>query len=213
MTDLLKKHGAAILCGGRSHRMGFDKAAALLNRRGEPLLFSLAVELAARFADVTLVTNDLDKFSKMPEELFAFERVLDLHPGAGPAGAIHTALAARPGRSLFIMACDMPDIDWGLAEKLAELMEAEGADVAVPRHGALREPLFGFYGPAALSVFGRGLAAGLRKVWLFYDELKIAYLDLNEDEAVSSVLRNINTPEDIFRAGLPFPPVPYVRTD
>ena len=204
MTGELKSHGAAILCGGQSRRMGFDKALALRNRDGRPLLAFLAGELAGRFGEVILVTNDLDKLSGRAE-LKAYRRAADLHPGAGPAGAIHTALAACPGRALFVMACDLPVIDWPVIDRMRALMDERGADVVVPRHGELREPLYAFYGPGSEPVFRAGLAGGLRKIWAFYPGLKTVYLDLNERDLASGFLDNLNTPADLRRAGLPLP--------
>ncbi len=200
----LKKYGAVILCGGQSRRMGFDKSTALLNRQGVPLLAALAAELAARFGEVALVTNDPAKFSQIPE-LSHFKFLTDLHPGAGPAGAIHTALKGLPGQALFVMACDMPVVNWPLITGLCELLESRGADIAVPRHGDLREPLYGFYGPSAEPAFAAGLAGGLRKVWLFYDDLRACYLDLKDEEIEAGVFKNLNTPADILEEGLPLP--------
>lgn len=205
MTDKLKQYAAAILCGGQSLRMGFDKATALLNRQGEGLLASLAAELSVRFAEVALVTNDLAKISRTPE-LTPYKHLIDLHPGAGPAGGIHTALKGMPSyKAVFIMACDMPVIDWSVIAALRELLESQKADIVVPRHKQLREPLYGFYGPRAEGVFQEGIYKGLRKVWLFYDDLKTSYLDLNDEDVKSGVFKNINTPDDIVREGLPIP--------
>lgn len=204
MADELKKYSAAILCGGQSKRMGFDKSIALLNPSGRLLLAALAEELASRFAQVALISNDRAKLAAIPE-LAPFKQLVDLHPGTGPAGAIHTALAALPGQSIFIMACDMPGINWPLIQRLAGRMEAHGADICVPRHNELREPLYGFYGPRAEPIFSQGLAQGHRKVWLFYDDLKTCYLDLQDDDPAAAVFKNLNTPADIVKEGLPLP--------
>lgn len=204
MTDELKNYGAAILCGGQSRRMGFDKALALRNRDGRPLLAALAGELAGRFGEVLLITNDQAKLAAQAE-LKPYRQVADLHPGAGPAGAVHTALTACPGRALFIMACDMPAVDWPVIGQMLTLMEKRGADVVVPRHGELLEPLYAFYGPGAEPVFRDGLARGLRQIWAFYPGLKTVALDLDERALASGFLDNLNTPADLKRAGLPLP--------
>lgn len=197
MASDLKKYGAAILCGGQSRRMGCDKSIALVNPQGSPLLAAQARELATRFGEVALVTNDLAKLARIPE-LSAFKQLPDLHPGAGPAGAIHTALRAMDGQALFIMACDMPIIAWPLIQNLAALMESRGAAISVPRRNETPEPLYGFYSPLAEPFFRHGLAQNFRKVQLFYDEVKTCYLDVDED-AGSKIFTNLNTPSDILR--------------
>jgi len=204
MTGRLHNYGAAVLCGGQSRRMGFDKALALRGRDGRPLLAALAGELAGRFREVLLVTNDRAKLAES-RELAQYRQAEDLHPGAGPAGAIHTALAACPGRALFIMACDMPVLNWSVVDQMRALMEERGAEVVVPRHGDFLEPLYAFYGPGAEPVFRRGLARGLRKIWAFYPGLKTVPLDLDEPAVASGFLDNLNTPADLRRAGLPSP--------
>lgn len=204
MGDKLKEYGAAILCGGQSRRMGFDKSLALLDKRGRPLLAALAGELAGRFREVLLVTNDRAKLAGSAE-LKKYRPVEDLYPGAGPAGAIHTALKALPGRAFFIMACDMPVIDWTVIDKMRALMEETGADVVAPRHDDFREPLYAFYGPGTEPVFLAGLKEGLRKIWSFYPRLKTVYLDLDERDLASGFISNLNTPADLKRAGLPPP--------
>ncbi|UQZ87715.1 hypothetical protein C4J81_00165 [Deltaproteobacteria bacterium Smac51] len=204
MTDELRKYGAAILCGGKSLRMGFDKSITLVSRTGRPLLPAQAEELARHFGEVALITNNTAKLSQVPE-LSGFRQLTDLHPGAGPAGGIHTALKGMPHKPLFIMACDMPVIDWRVIDRMRTMLEAQGADIVAPRHGDLREPLYAFYGPSVEPVFEAGLAEGLRKVRLFYDSLKTCYLELEDEDLKSGVFINLNTPADVRKEGLPLP--------
>ena len=184
--------------------MGFDKSLGLMDKDGRPLLEALARELAGRFGEVALVTNSASKLSAN-EELSRYRLVEDLHPGSGPAGAIHTALNEFTGRALFIMACDMPVIDWPVIDKMRELLEEREADVAAPRHGEFQEPLYAFYGPGAEPAFREGLGRGLRKVRMFYSGLKVVYLDVAEDGPAPGFVSNLNTPADLRRAGLPTP--------
>jgi molybdopterin-guanine dinucleotide biosynthesis protein A len=152
MADDFRKCGAAVLCGGRSRRMGADKALYLVNQNGQSLLSALAGELAERFGEVILITDNRRKFAPFADELRPFALMEDLRPGVGPVGAILTALTHLPRRPVFVLACDMPVIDWAVAEKLKELMETTaGAQAALPRLGGRPEPLHAFYGPNAAS--------------------------------------------------------------
>ncbi|MDR2946542.1 MAG: NTP transferase domain-containing protein, partial [Candidatus Adiutrix sp.] len=74
LTGGLENVSAAILCGGQSRRMGFDKALGLRNREGRPLLAALAGELAAHFGEVLLVTNDAAKLAAI-NDLRAYRAV------------------------------------------------------------------------------------------------------------------------------------------
>jgi molybdopterin-guanine dinucleotide biosynthesis protein A len=193
--------GAAVFCGGRSRRMGADKALYLVNRAGQRLLSVLAGELAGRFGEVVLVTDDRRKLAPLAE-LRSFTQVEDLRPGAGPVGAILTALTSLPERPVFVMACDMPVIDWKTVERLKELMDAAGALAALPRHGGRLEPLYAFYGPGAAQVMALGLDEGRSAVRENLDRMKTVFLDCpGEAGAVPGLFSNLNTVDEARRAG------------
>ena len=207
MAEDFKNCGAAVLCGGRSRRLGADKALGLVNRSGERLLAVLAGELTGRFGEVVLVTDDRRKLAPLAE-LRPFALAEDLRPGTGPVGAILTALAHLPGRPVFVLACDMPVIDWEVAERLKELFEAAGAQAALPRPGGRLEPLHAFYGPQAVPVLSRALDEGLLAVRESLDRMKTVYWDGPGQEGSFA---NLNTIEDVRRAGFDLRPVPARR--
>ncbi|GHV56488.1 hypothetical protein FACS189460_1350 [Deltaproteobacteria bacterium] len=197
----LEQCGAAIFCGGRSRRMGADKALFLVDGAGRGLLAALAGELAGRFGRVFLVTDDRRKLAAAAE-LRRFPQVEDLRPGSGPVGALLTALSHCPDRPVFVLACDMPAIDWALVGRLKELLDSTGAAAALPRHGERPEPLCAFYGPGAAPVFARGLAEGRLAVRENFPDLKPAFLDLPERiEASGAAFINLNAVAEARRAG------------
>ena|GEM_PF-226765 len=200
MTGCFEKCGAAVFCGGRSRRMGADKALYLVDGAGRGLLSALAGELAERFGEVLLVTDDRRKLASLAE-LRPFSLAEDLRPGAGPVGAILTALAHMPGRPVFVLACDMPVIDWEVLERLKDLMEAAGAQAALPRLGGRPEPLHAFYAPGAAPVFARGLDEGRSAVRQSLDQMKTVYWDCQSASRPLGLFANLNTLADARRAG------------
>ncbi|MDR2725438.1 MAG: molybdenum cofactor guanylyltransferase [Candidatus Adiutrix sp.] len=191
------------MCGGRSRRMGADKALYLVNGAGQRLLSVLAGELAGRFGEVALVADDRRKLAPFTD-LRPFTQVEDLRPGAGPVGAILTALAFWPERPVFVLACDMPVIDWKTVERLKELMDDAGALAALPRHGGRLEPLYAFYGPGAAPVLARGLDEGRSAVRENLDRMKTVFCECpapGEAGAVPGLFSNLNTAEEAHRAG------------
>ncbi len=180
--------------------MGFDKALLLGRPDGRLLLSALAEELAARFGEVVLVTNERAKLAQVAE--FANCRLVeDLQALTGPVGAIHTALAALPGRPVFIMGCDMPVLDWAVIEKMRELLDDGRVEAVVPRHGSLLEPLYAFYGPEAEPVFRDAPAAGRLAVRDNFPLLKTVYLDLDRENLAADLFTNINSISDAYREG------------
>jgi len=94
------KFEAVILCGGKSRRMGRDKAQ--LPWRGRTFLTHLLEELSEyeellSSADHTFVSD------AVPHCVVA-----DIHPGCGPMGGIHAALCFCQSDALLALSCDLP---------------------------------------------------------------------------------------------------------
>lgn len=199
MTKTLTNFSAAILCGGRSRRMGFDKSLLRLSN-GQLLVAALAEELERAFGQVSLITNSVQKFEGL-KELKPFELIEDLHPGAGPAGAIRAALLALKGKFLFVMAGDMIVIDWNLIKKMAHLAIEQKADMVAPRCGQFYEPLYAFYGPAACEPLRLTLCRGGGAPMEISNSINFKSLDLEESDLRDGGFVNLNTPEQLKAAG------------
>ncbi len=184
---------AWVLAGGRSLRMGLDKARAKSD--GRAMALRVADEAAAVCGTVSLVGDPL-----LYAEL-GLPVIADRFPGQGPLAGMEAALAATKCGANLIVACDMPAVRPGLLEELFEAAEDGSADCAVPMHGDGRlEPLCAVYQrrchPAILSA----LEAGVRKVTdalrLFAQHsLAIRYLRVSDPAAFA----NLNTPDDWHR--------------
>jgi molybdenum cofactor guanylyltransferase len=114
-----------VLVGGRSSRMGRDKA--LLVWGGQPLAAIVARKVREAAGEATLVG---------PPEVYGglgYRVIADLEAGRGPLGGIVTALADSGAEWNLIVACDLPGIETVLLETLLE--EAAQRDVSwlVPR--------------------------------------------------------------------------------
>ncbi len=105
---------AAVLCGGRSTRMGSDKA--LLPGPDGPWAAGVAAAIrAAGIDDVSFVGGDATALAVHGPV------IEDDDPGAGPLAAVATFARRRPGRSILVCACDLPALD---APSLRPLLEA-----------------------------------------------------------------------------------------
>jgi len=177
---------AWILVGGRSSRMGVDKAHALSAGR------ALALRVAERAASVCnsiSVVGDPALYSDL-----GLPVIRDTRPGEGPLAAIEAVLAATSANANLILACDMPALG---ANILEELFEA-GGDIAVPRHetGEM-EPLCAVYRRSVLPAICDALDSGIRGVTealrLFAPpRVEVRYVRVADPAAFA----NLNTPED-----------------
>jgi molybdopterin-guanine dinucleotide biosynthesis protein A len=114
--------------------MGFDKAfLRLADGR------SLLAVLADRFGEAALITDDPAKFDSM-EEVRGYRKIKDLHPLAGPVGALRTAIASMDRPKIFVMACDITRLDPSILDALAKRMWERDADITFPRLGKALSP-------------------------------------------------------------------------
>ncbi len=91
-----------VLVGGRSSRMGQDKAFLMWNSR--PLVADVAEKAASVAGNVVLI-GERARYRNL-----GLECLPDLRPGMGPLGGIETALKSGRGEFNLILACDMPGL-------------------------------------------------------------------------------------------------------
>lgn len=180
---------AIILAGGRSARMGDDKA--LLDIGGRPMISLILDRLRPHFEQILVSANDARKYAFLGVEI-----VPDKVPGLGPLGGIASALERSSNDLNFVVACDIPQIDVEIVKRL--LAEAEGHDGAIPRNpdGKI-EPLFAVYRKSVLSAVEAALRAGELTTRDAFRNCRIAYVEL----AAGERLANLNTPSDVEEFG------------
>jgi molybdenum cofactor guanylyltransferase len=174
-----------VLTGGRSSRMGRDKA--LLPFRGGTLAQAVALKVANAAGSATLVGAP-----EIYGEL-GYPTLPDLYPGEGPLGAILTALAQSAVEWNLITACDMPAITVDLLTMLLETAERLDADALVPVGPSGRlEPLCAVYHRRTREPLEATFAAGTRRVSAALEAVRLVPLPMLE----VSWFQNVNTPEE-----------------
>jgi molybdopterin-guanine dinucleotide biosynthesis protein A len=175
----------AVLTGGRSTRMGRDKA--FIEVGGQPLATIAANALRdAGATDVVAVGGDLAALIAI-----GFDRAIpDLRPRAGPLGGILTALTDTSAELLALLACDLPNVT---ADVVGMLRTAAGGhDAALARTDRL-EPLVGAWHPArCLGPLQDAFSVGVRAVHRALGRLDIAPVDVDQH-----LLANANRPGDL----------------
>lgn len=149
----------AVLVGGRSRRMGRDKAR--LRVAGEPLWRRQLRALAGAGAKELLVVlrkgqRSLAQTSTAPGPSVRFVR--DTHGEAGPLAGLAVALAAGTGSHVLVLAVDMPAVDAPWLRMLWRTCEP-GVGVVV-RHRGGYEPLAAIYPVEAREAVSRALQGG-----------------------------------------------------
>lgn len=179
--------GGFVLAGGRSSRMGRDKA--LLVLEGEALAQRAAGVLGSFLRSPVALVGSAARYAHLGLAI-----VEDRFPGDGPLAGIEAALFSPYARHWnLIVACDMPhlrvDTLRGLAAEAAAHPEALCV-MAVSSRGP--EPLCAAwrrdFGPVARAA----LEAGRRKVRDVVGGVQVAHFQIDEESA----LTNVNTPAD-----------------
>lgn len=192
-VDMIAGVTAVILAGGNSSRMKSNKA--LLPYRGERFIERIFQQLSAIFPKVIVVTNSPELYPFLPCRI-----VSDTYPGMGPLAGIQAGLAQCTTPYVFVVACDMPDLNERLIRHLVS--KAAGSDVVLPESGKGLEPLHAVYGKGCLGAMNESLAAGISKIVACFDRLKVTVVSRREIAAIDPAFlsfRNINTPEEYFR--------------
>lgn len=133
-----------MLVGGRSSRMGRDKA--LLPFAGSTLAEFVARTVASVTGPVVLV-GEPDRYHDL-----GYPVISDRYPGEGPLGGILAALDHTQSDWNLMVACDMPGISGEFLSRILEAAEKSTDDVLLPiGPGGRPEPLCAAYHRRALK--------------------------------------------------------------
>jgi molybdenum cofactor guanylyltransferase len=192
-SDAAKKSFSGyVLAGGRSTRMGRDKA--LLPFADSTLIQHVAQCVLSAAGNVTII-GPPDRYCSLGHPVAA-----DLVDNCGPLGGLYTALSITESDWNLIVACDMPRLTAHFLESLLSAVKASAAesspvDCVVPRiHGigAGLDPLCAVYHRRCLPAAKAALDLKMLKMHDFISTLEASIWPV----ADCAPLENVNTPED-----------------
>jgi molybdopterin-guanine dinucleotide biosynthesis protein A len=190
----LQDLAAFILAGGKSTRMGRDKA--FVEFEGQMLL-ARALELARSVTSDVWIVGDAAKFA-------AFGPVVeDLFRDCGPLGGIHAALRASAAELNLMLAVDVPFVSAELLDFLTARARESAALVTAVRTDGRWQPLCGIYRRKFANVAEEALSAGRYKITALFEAERMQSISEKELAAAgfsSEMFRNLNTPEDLAEA-------------
>jgi molybdopterin-guanine dinucleotide biosynthesis protein A len=184
----------AILAGGRSSRMGTDKA--FVRVLGRPLIEDILAQVGDLGAETLIVTNQPGDYAYLGVPLFG-----DVLPDKGALGGIYSALSAATQRHVLCIACDMPFVVRPLLDYLIRLIP-EG-DAIVPRVAGEAEPFRAIYARVCLEPIRAAMDAGRMRVISFFPAIRVRYVEeaeINRFDPRHLSFFNVNTPADLEEA-------------
>ena len=181
-----------ILAGGKSTRMGMDKA--FVGFDGCTLL-ARALDSVRSVTSNVCIVGAQEKFS-------GFAPVVeDIFRDRGPLGGIHAALRSSVTELNLMLAVDMPFVASAFLQYLiSEARAAGGASVIVPHSDDRWQPLCAIYRRSFADAAEMSLLAGRNKIDLLFDEAEtrvIGKAELDRMGFSSSIFRNLNTLEEL----------------
>jgi len=176
-----------VLAGGESRRMGRPKAWLEV---GETNLLRWMVErLGPAFSEVMVSFAEPEQL----EELVPYRLVFDRKKAAGPLAGIEAGLTVARHEVVFAIACDMPYVPRGLAERA--VAAARSCDAAMPRIDGRPEPVCAAYRRSSLPAVTAALDAGRFRAAELAERLDVTWLEgLDPD-----LFRSLNTAADYER--------------
>lgn len=187
-VDITRYLSGAILAGGKSSRMGQEKA--LLLWEGKPMVMRVAQTLQQVFSEVLVVSDNAETY-----RFLGLRIVPDIFKGCGPLGGIHSALVHAAAEGVFVCSCDMPCITPALVRKIVHRSSLR--EVTFASDGMQLHPLLGVYPKTILPSIQVELQTGPKRMFTFLTRVPHTVIDLSE---FSDQLRNINSPEDYDQA-------------
>jgi molybdenum cofactor guanylyltransferase len=181
-----------ILVGGKSSRMGLDKA--FLEIEGVPLFERVLHVFRAAFTRTILIGSSAERFAGYCLTLYP-----DIYPGS-PLGGLYTALVHAGTPYIFISACDMPFPSSAVARYLVSLRD--GFDAVVAQSADGYEPLFALYATSCREPARRFLESGNFCIVDLYPGMNVRYVPMAELAGLDDEERafvNVNTPEEFAR--------------
>ncbi len=173
-----------ILIGGKSKRMGSDKA---FLKYYDKTQLELTKELLTNLLPVNKVYYSINNEQDELEN-----SIIDKYPDLGPFGAILSAFEYNPNCAYLVMAIDMPFVTPTLIKKLITNRDtSKFATVVQGKNTDYPEPLLSIWEPKAFPILKAQFKAKQYKLTKILKDNTIKHLLVDE-----FVIQNINTLEN-----------------
>lgn len=184
---------AIVLAGGRSSRMGTDKA---LLPFGEKTILEHIVELTSPFFDdVFVVVETKTKVENL--QLKGAQVHEDLIKNKGPLGGIYTGLSYSNTRVNCVFTCDMPFVNLTLIEDLMKFWQEDYDAICFEDSNGKLHPFPGIYDRSCRSLIHLLLDQSYHSMSHFLRVVTLKTISLEEER--TQVLTNMNEVEDYYR--------------
>ncbi len=192
----MERLDGVVLAGGRSRRLGLDKA--LVRFGGVPLLRIVVERVAQVCREVVVAVDRPERYEGLglPTRL-----VTDESPGLGPLSGLQAGLRTCRTEHMLVAACDLPFLNVELLRYMASLPRSYQA--LAPWRDGRWEPLHAIYARSCLEAADAMATSGGGSMQKLLGRLEVRRLDEEEvgrldPDGLSLV--NLNERSDLDRA-------------
>jgi molybdenum cofactor guanylyltransferase len=191
---------AIVLCGGRSSRMGQDKASL-------PFGNELMLQRIVRLISQVVVPSQIVVVAAIDQELPSLHEATiitrDRRTGRGPLEGIAAGLQALPPSidAVYATSCDVPLLVPQFIRRMFELLGSN--EIAVPFDGQYHHPLAAVYSPSVLPIVLQLLDSDQLRPRRLFDLVTTNLVDVELLRAVDPdllTLKNLNHPDEYASA-------------
>lgn len=192
--NLYRELSIGILAGGKSQRMGTNKA--YLSCGAQTFLQRLTEEFQV-FEEVMISVDEVRKYQEFSSCL-----VEDVRKGIGPMEGMIQLMRQAKNNYVFVCGTDMPLLKKELALYLAQFLSSD-YDCYVLTESGIRHPLCAIYSKSALGTAEELLQKGSYRLHSLLNALKTKYVPIEWSCYSAEMLCNINTRKDYARNIIP----------
>lgn len=183
----MHKVGGIILAGGKSSRMGTDKAYVKVD--GIEMMTYVVKTLKEVCAEVCICTNHISHNS------FQQQLIFDKYQGKGPIAGILSGLEYSSYELNFVLSCDTPFISVQILEKLLLSAENSSSEATIAYCNGQLYPLCGVYSRNSRALIESLLKKDVKKLRTVLSHLNVTIESF--PDTYEKYFLNINTPDDV----------------
>ena len=189
-----RSFSGAILAGGQSRRMGFNKA--FLELEGSTVIARAVHVMTAVFSSPAIIANDTTLYGHLGLPVYP-----DIIKDAGSLGGIYTALYHSKDYA-FVVACDMPWLDPGCIRRVLD--NVDGEDCVIPFISGRLHPMHAAWSKGCMNEIEAMINQGNLRINDLLKRLKIKRLteEYFGGLPIERSVENVNTRQDLERTGL-----------
>jgi molybdopterin-guanine dinucleotide biosynthesis protein len=177
----------AILCGGKSSRMGSNKA--FLEYNGTTFVERIKDELSKDF-EVVISAAKSGEYDYLGLPVF-----IDEHEDIGPIEGIYQILKNIDNDYAFVCAVDMPFVNRNLVSFMIEFISSD-YECYVVKDDERIQPLCAIYSKKILPIIEERIRTGKYRLIDILNNSRTKYIELKYTCFDKNIVRNVNTPEE-----------------